>query len=157
MVGGGVLDCFNKGQKLDEELFVRWAQANALMPMMQISIATWRVLNKENSKLVLDAVKLHTKFADEFYELAKISSKTGEPIVKHMAYVFPDEKFETVQDQFMLGDDIMVAPVLEKGAKSRKVRLPSGQWKDALGNIYEGNTVIDIPVTIESIPYFIRN
>lgn len=156
MVGGGVLDCFNKGQKLDEELFVRWAQANALMPMMQMSIATWRVLNEENSKLVLDAVNLHTKFADKFYELAKISAKTGEPIVKHMSYVYPDKGYETVGDQFMLGDDMLVAPVLLKGATSRKVILPSGQWQDEKGNIHNGDSVIEVAVTIESIPYFTR-
>ena len=156
MVGGGVLDCFNKGQQLDEELFVRWAQANALMPMMQMSIATWRVLNEENSKLVLDAVNLHTKFADKFYELAKISAKTGEPIVKHMSYVYPDKGYETVGDQFMLGDDMLVAPVLLKGATSRKVILPSGQWQDEKGNIHNGDSVIEVAVTIESIPYFTR-
>ena len=54
----------------------------------------------------------------------------------------------------MLGDDMMVAPVVEKGAKSRQVKLPAGSWEDNNGNVYEGNSVIEIPVTIESIPYF---
>jgi len=156
MVGGGILSCFNRGQKPDEELFVRWAQANALMPMMQLSIAAWRVLTPENAKLVLDAVKLHTKFGDLFYTLAKESAQTGEPIVRHMAYEYPDEGFEAINDQFMLGSDILVAPVIEKGAKTRTVKLPKGIWEGSDRKEYVGGKEIVLPVDISSIPYFTR-
>ena len=154
MVGGGIIDCFGTEKGLDEELFVRWAQANALMGMMQISIAPWRVLSTENARRVIEAIKLHEKFGSTFLELAKNASVTGEPIVRHMAYVFPGEGFETVNSQFMLGDDIMVSPVLEKGAKIKSVKFPSGMWQCPDGKIYSGNTQTDIPVNPDSILYF---
>ena len=156
MVGGGIIDCFGENSALDEELFVRWAQANSLMGMMQMSIAPWRVLKEENANRVIAAIKLHEDFADTFAALAENAAKTGEPIVRHMAYVFPDEGFEAENGQFMLGDDIMSAPVLEKGAKYKIVRFPSGMWKGADGTVYNGGSEEKIPVDMDSILYFRR-
>ena len=77
MVGGGILDCFNKGQKMDEELFVRWAQANVFMGMMQMSVSPWRVLNEENAARVVKALKLHASLGETFYRLAQNAAQTG--------------------------------------------------------------------------------
>lgn len=157
MVGGGILDCFNGGQKLDEELFVRWAQANALMGMMQMSISPWRVLNEENTAIVKNALKLHTKFGEELYALAVNASKTGEPVIRHMAYEFPDEGFETVNDQFMAGSDILAAPVLEKGRRSRSVILPKGsKWVSDMGKEFDGGQTIEEDVPLERLVYYRR-
>lgn len=156
MVGGGILDCFTGGKKLDEELFVRWAQANALMGMMQLSRLPWGVLSAENAKRVAEATEFHAKFGDKFYELAQNAAKTGEPIVRHMAYEFPDEHFETENGQFMLGSDILAAPVLEKGAVIKNVRLPVGKWRDASGKIYDGGQTICVDADIDTLPYFER-
>jgi alpha-D-xyloside xylohydrolase len=59
----------------------------------------------------------------------------------------------------MFGPDLLVAPVLEPDARSRRVYLPEGSvWKDALtGKIHKGGRVIDCHVTIENIPVFTRN
>lgn len=51
------------------------------------------------------------------------------PLCKLQAYVFPGAGLDDVADQFMLGDNILVAPVLEKGVLSRIVRIPTGRWK----------------------------
>ncbi len=157
MVGGGIIACFGDEKQLDEELFVRWAQANAMMGMMQISVAPWRVLSEKNAGLVKEAADLHTKFGELFFKLAENASETGEPIVRHMAYEFPYESFETENGQFMLGSDILVAPVLEKGARIKKVRFPLGKWTDENGKIYDGGKVSDISVDMSSIPYFYRS
>lgn len=154
MVGGGIISCFTDEKKLDEELFVRWAQANALMGMMQISILPWEVLSPENAKRVTDAAELHAKFGDKLYALAQNAAKTGEPIVRHMAYEFPDEHFETENGQFMLGSDILVAPVLEKRAEVKRVRLPEGKWSDSSGNEYIGGKTIDFKVDMDTLLYF---
>lgn len=156
MVGGGIIDCFGENSSLDEELFVRWAQANAMMGMMQISIAPWRVLSDENAQRVINAIKLHEKFGKLFLELAVEASKTGEPIVRHMAYVFPDENFEQTNDQFMVGNDILVAPVLEKGATTKMVKFPAGNWKDSNQNMYDGNCETEIPVDMDTLLYFTK-
>lgn len=152
MVGGGEINCFNGGKPLDEELFVRWAQANALMGMMQMSAAPWRVLSPENAALVLDAIRLHAKFGEKFTALAHNAAKTGEPIVRHMEYVFPHQGYERVNDQFMLGDDILVAPVLEPGARERRVILPEGSWRADDGAICSG--VVTVSAPLSRIPYF---
>lgn len=131
MIGGGeYLNFISNSDCLDEELFVRYAQCAALMPMMQFSAAPWRVLNNENFEICKEAALIHLKYAEYIYDLAKESSKTGEPIVRFMEYNFPHQGLETVKDQFMLGDRYLVAPVVEKGIIERKVILPKGKWKE---------------------------
>ncbi len=152
MVGGGM---YGEGAELDEELFVRWAQTNALMPMMQVSAAPWRVLSAKNWELVKKAIMLHKKFGKYIYSLAKESAKTGEPIFRCMEYQFPNEGFEQVCDQYMLGDEYMVAPVLKKGAVSRSVKFPDGKWCDEKGNVVSDRAqtlVLDAP--LDKLLYF---
>ena len=156
MVGGGILASFAAGKPLDEELFVRWAQANIYMGMMQMSIAPWCVLSEESAALVIDALKAHAALGDTFLALAKHAAQTGEPIVRHMAYVFPGEGFERCRTQFMLGDRLLVAPVLEKGAQVRRVQLPRGTWRAWNGEVLEGGAAVELPVTIRDVPTFER-
>ncbi len=156
MVGGGILDCFNKGQKMDEELFVRWAQANVFMGMMQMSVSPWRVLNEENAARVVKALKLHASLGETFYRLAQNAAQTGEPITRHMAYAFPGQGFESVSTQFMLGDRLLAAPVLEKGAAEKTVWLPEGRWKSWKGETLQGGCKVTLPVTLDDIPHFER-
>ncbi len=156
MVGGGRIGCLDNANTFDEELFVRWAQANALMCMMQISASPWRILSPENNKRVIDCINLHSNYSELFVKLGKLASKTGEPVIRHMAYEFPEEGFETVNDQFMVGSEILVAPVITKGVKSRKVKFPVGKWQSACGKIYEGNKTIDFDVTMDTLLYFTR-
>lgn len=156
MIGGGEYQSFLNASKIDQELVVRSAQVHAFMPMMQFSVAPWRVLSKENAKICHEAAMLHTKMGDVFLKLAKEASITGEPIVKPMALAFPDGGYETVKDQFMLGDKILVAPVVEKGARKRKVILPEGKWKEDNGQVVIGDRIIEINVPINRIPYFIK-
>jgi alpha-glucosidase (family GH31 glycosyl hydrolase) len=156
MVGGGDIGSFDAGQPMDEALFVRWAQANALMGMVQMSIAPWRVLNGEHAALVADALQLHAGFAERIGALARHAAQTGEPIVRAMAYVFPEEGFETVSDQFMLGDDLLVCPVLEKGITRREIRLPLGQWRSWRGEVLAGGQMVLCEVGMADVPYFVR-
>jgi alpha-glucosidase len=156
LIGGGEYQSFLNASKIDEELIVRSAQVHALMPMMQFSVAPWRVLSEENAKICFEAAQLHTKMGGVILEFAKKASKTGEPIVKPMAFVFPDEGYENIKDQFMLGDNILVAPVIEKGAYKRKVILPKGKWKGDDGKIVKGSRTIEIDAPIERIPYYTK-
>ncbi|TNF44275.1 MAG: glycoside hydrolase [Bacteroidetes bacterium] len=156
MIGGGEYQSFLQASTIDEELVVRSAQVHALMPMMQFSVAPWRVLSKENQAICLNMAKLHEKMGPKILELAKHASKTGEPIVKPMAFAFPKSGFETIKDQFMLGDDILVAPVVEKGARSRTVVLPYGKWKSDEGEIIEGGKTIEINVPLKRLLYFTK-
>jgi alpha-glucosidase (family GH31 glycosyl hydrolase) len=154
MIGGGEYRSFLNTTKIDEELVVRSAQVHALMPMMQFSVAPWRILSKENQQICLNMAKLHLAMGNQILALAKEASKTGEPIVKPMALAFPDGGYEKVNDQFVLGNDIIVAPVVEKGARSRSVVLPEGNWKAEDGKSYQGGQMVTINVPLERLPYF---
>lgn len=157
MIGGGEWSFFrgdDVAQRLDEELFVRYAQCAALMPMMQFSAAPWRVLSEENAVLCLRAARLHTQYAYHILSLAENASKTGEPIARYMEYEFPDQGFEQITDQFMLGDRILVAPVVEKGVTERAVKLPAGRWAYLGEKIYEGGQTVTVDAPLSVLPYF---
>lgn len=154
MIGGGEYQSFLNSNTIDEELIVRSAQVHALMPMMQFSVAPWRVLSKSNEQICRNMAELHLQFGSHILALAKQAAITGDPIVKPMELAFPGNGYAMIQDQFVLGHDIIVAPVTKKGARSRKVTLPKGKWKDDLGKIYRGGRVIEIQVPLERLPYF---
>ena len=155
MIGGGQFTAFLNidSDQFDQELIVRSAQIHALMPMMQFSVAPWRILDKEHMDAVREAVELHQEFADYILEQALLASTTGEPIVKNLEFAFPGQGFETCSDQFMLGDKYLVAPMVTSG-NSREVRLPKGRWKDDLGKRHRGGRTIVIDVPLNRIPYF---
>ncbi len=154
MIGGGEYQNFlPEVLNIDEELVVRYAQCAALFPMMQFSVAPWRILSKEHAAICLDMALLHEQFGEDIVALATASAKTGEPILKHLAYHYGAD-FADITDQFLLGDTIMVAPIVTKGATSRTVVFPQGSWLGDDGVCVEGpcTTVIDVPIT--RLPYF---
>lgn len=156
MIGGGEFRSFLNASTIDQELVIRSAQVHALMPMMQFSVAPWRVLSDKNQEICLKMAELHEEMGDRILALAKEAARTGDPIVQPMALVYPDSGYEEIKDQFMLGDDILVAPVVEKGARSRKLILPEGKWKSEEGDLLDGGKTIDIKVPLERLPYFTR-
>jgi len=154
MIGGGEFTSFLNNQKIDPELIVRSAQVHALMPMMQFSVAPWRILDKTYLEAVKDAINLREKLVPVILKLAKEAAKTGMPIVRSMEFVFPASGYENIKDQFILGDSILVAPVLKKGQTKRTVVLPKGKWKAYDGKIHQGGKNIEIPVSLNTLPYF---
>ena len=157
MIGGGswaptVIPNF----KCDEELFVRMAQCSALFPMMQFSWAPWRMLGREAQELCLKAARLHEAFADTIIDQVKRTMKTGEPIVRMMEYNYPHRGYERISDQFMLGEDILVCPVIRKGMRTRMAVLPEGKWEYCDGSVYEGGTEAEVAAPLDTLPYFKR-
>jgi alpha-glucosidase (family GH31 glycosyl hydrolase) len=154
MIGGGDVSSFLNNANLDQEAIVRSAQCHALMPMMQFSVAPWRVLDKEHFEAVKEAVAIREKFKNYILELAVKASKTGEPIMKPMEFDYPNNGYATVTNQFLLGDKLLVAPVLTKGALKTKVLIPEGKWKAFTGQIINGPKTIDIKVGLNDLPFF---
>ena len=68
--------------------------------------------------------------------------------------IFTGGSVAVIIDQFMMGDNLLVAPVVEKGATSRKVILPPGRWRSADGRTYIGATVIEVSASLAQLPYF---
>lgn len=153
MIGGGAYGSFLGDFEIDEELYLRWLEASVLCPMMQFSIAPWRVLSGENFKTVQKFIKLHQKYAEVFISLAKESANSREPLVRFMEYEFPHQGFEKTNDQFMLGRNIMVAPVIKKGERKKNVKLPNGRWMYN-GEVLSGGETVQIDVTIDELPVF---
>ncbi len=157
MIGGGEFTSFLnlKAEDIDQELIVRSCQVHTLMPMMQFSVAPWRVLNDENNAICRDLANLHAEYGAYILELAHRSSTSGEPIVRYMEYEFPGEGFELCKDQFMLGERYLVAPMITKGTE-RTVVLPKGKWQDENGKRYNGGKSYVINVPIDRLPVFER-
>lgn len=156
MIGGGswVYRDFY-ADRFDPELFVRMAQCSALFPMMQFSWAPWDDLGDDDLALVRDAAKLHKSMADEIVSLVSDARRNGEPIVRSLEYADPGKGFESVSDEFLLGNDILVAPVLTKGAAVRTVVFPEGKWVSQTdGKTYSGKAEVDAPRSV--LPWFRR-
>lgn len=155
MVGGGEWTFrFLPGFEMDEELFVRMAQCSALFPMMQFSWSPWTCLNEENQKAVVEAAKLHQDLADEILALVHESEKSGEPIMRTLEYNDPHKGYAGIVDEFMLGEKLLAAPVVTKGAFERKVVFPAGRWQDTDGNIYEGGTAPVLAAPLNKLLWF---
>ena len=157
MIGGGAAGTFHNGAdgRLDQELIVRSCEIHALMPMMQFSVAPWRVLDPEHLAICLKYARLHEELGPYLVEQAKICSASGEPIVRSMEYAFPGQGFETCTDQYMLGDRYLVAPMMTPGT-SRSVHLPKGRWQDENGKKYKGGRTYQIEVPLDRVPRFTR-
>ena len=157
LIGGGSwLKFVSPDFVLDEELFVRWTQCSTLFPMMQFSLSPWRVLSKKALAICLRMSALHVEMADLIESLAQHGAKTGEPIVRHMEYVFPHAGYEGIKDQFMLGDGILVAPVIQKGAVRRDIVFPPGRWIGDDGSAVDGPCRLNVSVPLERLPWYRR-
>jgi len=92
-------------------------------------------------------------------EVMKAAHEKGTPVIRPLFYDFPQDKIcWDIADQYMFGSEILVAPVLYKGVRSRKVYLPIGeQWKDAYSEeSYKGGQLIDYNAPLERIPVFLK-
>lgn len=138
MIGGGAYGSFlGEDFKIDEELFVRWLETSLLCPMIQFSIAPWRVLDKKNCSIVKKYLNIRERYTSYILQLAKEASLGNGPILRPMAYEYPEGGYEECKDMYMLGDKYMVLPIVKKGQNERTARLPQGKWKDQYGKIYE--------------------
>ena len=125
MIGGNAY----WGQYPDTELMVRWAQVSVMMPAVQWSIPPWDI-----SDVALKACLAAERAREEVLlprlpMLARIASQTLVPICRPLWWLDPtDEETFAIDDQFLIGDDVVVAPVVQEGARWRKVYLPKGEW-----------------------------
>jgi len=157
MIGGGEWSFNHRpGFQIDEELFIRMAQASALFPMMQFSWAPWRALSERSYKIVAEAAQLHKAMAEEIIALVADAERTGEPILRALEYADPHKGYEEIVDEYLLGEDILVCPIITKGTFEKDVTFPAGKWQDEDGNVYEGNTVTKVASPLEKLLWFRR-
>nr|XP_004563427.2 SITS-binding protein isoform X2 [Maylandia zebra] len=146
----------------DEELFIRWLEIAAFLPVMSFHTPPWifgegQVLNLTRNYLTRhqrDVAPLIEKYAEEW-------QVTGNPIYRPMWWLNPaDSMTFTINDQFLIGDEVLVAPVVEKGAVQRDIYLPDGgfQWQDSQNaRVFDGGTFLhDYPVPLTEVAVFLR-
>jgi len=154
LIGGGEWTSFQDTSILDEELIVRSSEVSALMPMMQFSVAPWRVLGKANLAICRNMAELHYRMGNEILELAKECAVSGEPMVRNLEYEYPGKGYEDIRDEFLLGNRILVAPVVHKGHRSREVIFPEGKWQGDDGSTVNGPVTLKIEVPLERLPWY---
>jgi alpha-glucosidase (family GH31 glycosyl hydrolase) len=157
LIGGGEISSFIKpGFKPDQELFVRTAQCSTLFPIMQFSIAPWRILDQKHLADCLAMVALRKRMGPEIVALAQAAARSGEPIMRPLAYDFPDGGYEAIHDQFLLGSTILVAPVLQRGAARRAIVFPPERWIGDDGAQVIGPCTREVDAPVSRLPWYRR-
>jgi len=152
------------GPSPEAELMVRWVQNGIFQPRFSVhSVNTDNTVTEpwmygDYTGYIRDAVKLRYRLVPYLYSLMERAHETGLPIMEPMCSAFQQDGncYEEGVD-FMVGDSLLVANVVEKGAKTRRVYLPKGQvfYDFYTREAYEGGQAIEVPVDMGSIPLFI--
>lgn len=148
----------------DGEMLTRWLQAACFLPYYRVHTAAgtpdqepwsygqpYEVINRST-------IALRYRFLPYLYSAVALCHEYGWPIVRPIFSAEPDNPaLRDVDDSYLLGDALLVAPVLEPGAVTRRVYLPVGQWYDYWTNeLLEGGQEIDVVAPLERLPLFVR-
>lgn len=157
MVGGGLFGPTQKDRRpVFQQQFVRSMQVQCLSPMVQLSIPPWKVLDAEHLDAFRKAISLRQKWVPYIVETAVATGRTGEPMMRSLEYAFPGNGYETVMDEFMMGEKLLVAPQIVENAVSRKVLIPPGTWRADDGQVYIGPKSVEVATPLDRLPYFTR-
>ncbi|MEV4441819.1 glycoside hydrolase family 31 protein, partial [Streptomyces sp. NPDC049577] len=146
------------------ELYVRWFQLGAYLPLFRThsAIRAGRREPWEFGARVLEdaraALRERERLLPYFMTLAHLARRTGAPYVRPVWWRSPEDRaLRDCEDAFLLGDSLLVAPVLERGADRRAVRLPRGRWYDtATGAVHEGPGQVLLEAPLSRIPVLAR-
>lgn len=103
-------------------------------------------------------IELREKMRPYTRSLMRDAHEKGDPVMRPLFYDFPqDAATWDIDDEYMFGGDVLVAPILEAGAKEREVYLPAGEWTNLYDHsIVQGGKSYTVPAPIEVIPVFVR-
>ncbi|MFF5406124.1 TIM-barrel domain-containing protein [Streptomyces misionensis] len=146
------------------ELYLRWFQLGAYLPLFRThaGLRAGRREPWEFGPEVLEharaALRERRRLLPYFVTLAHLARRTGAPYVRPVWWGAPEDRaLRDCEDAFLLGDGLLVAPVLEPGADRRTVRLPRGRWYDtATERAYEGPAQVVVAAPPGRIPVFAR-
>ena len=148
----------------DAELMTRWYQVGSYYPFFRghAHLETKRrepwLFGDDSTVIIRQAIRERYALLPYIYTLFEESHRTGAPVLRPLWYEFPtDTTVLKIQDSFMLGSSILVAPVLTQGASLVSVYLPKGIWyEQASGARHIGPKTFDVPVTMSDVPVFLR-
>jgi len=152
MVGGNAY-----GNTVSPELMIRWTQACAPMLAIQFSIPPWE-LGESVDAICRRYAELHVTLAPRRLAAARQATVDGTPPIRPMIWAAPDRaEAAGIADQYLLGDDLLVAPVLIEGQSARDIWLPPGRWRDYWSNAgFAGGWLRDYPAPLDVLPMFLR-
>lgn len=151
------------GDTKSPELYTRWMQHGALSPTMRphgvdnIPTEPWR-FGAEAERIVREAVHLRYRLMPYLYTLAWQNHRTGVPLTRPLFVADPDDpRLSDVDDTYLLGDALLVAPVWAEGARTRTIVLPEGTWiAYDTGRVWKGGQTVTVDAPLDRIPLFVN-
>ena len=151
----------------DPEIYLRWMQYGVFTPIFRTHATNWpgierRIWKYDNFPLLLETVKLRYALMPYIYTACRQAYDTGISLCRPLYYEWPEQNEAYLyEDEYMFGDDILVAPVVKPsgmdGKATRKTWLPEGRWFDVCRNkVVEGGSAFTDSYTQQEIPYFYR-
>ncbi|MFN2364216.1 MAG: TIM-barrel domain-containing protein [Halarsenatibacteraceae bacterium] len=146
------------------ELLARWYQLAAFMPFFRnhTTIGSrgqepW-AFGEPYTSIIREYVELRYHFLPQIYKLFYEQSRTGLPVWRPLFFHYQDdEKTYNLSDQVLVGDNIMLAPVMRPDTRERLVYLPAGNWYDFwTGELYEGGKSHLYQAELDRLPLFIQ-
>ncbi|WP_309084385.1 TIM-barrel domain-containing protein [Chelativorans sp.] len=144
------------------QVFARWTQFACFTPLMMLHGLGCREpwdMDEGSAAIYKRFARLHLALLPTFQHYGRLAAQGGPPLLRMMPLAFPETDWRGVNDwdqQFMLGDDLLVAPAAFYG-NTRAVYLPAGDWYDVLaGEWVRGPAwrIRDVP--LQDIPIFVR-
>ncbi|MGA9534025.1 MAG: TIM-barrel domain-containing protein [Anaerolineales bacterium] len=146
------------------ELYARWFELAAFLPFFRTHSSKTSPPREPWSfgPQILDIcrkyLRLRQSLMPYLYTLAAESHRSGWPMVRPLYWLQPEESdLWSADDAFLLGDNLLVAPILEEGADGRRVPLPAGRWFDFwTDRVYEGPSNLEVSAALDHVPLFVR-
>jgi alpha-D-xyloside xylohydrolase len=140
----------------DRELWQRWVEFGALTPVMRDHVwnkpdRTYNVFTDAATTAIFRRyAQLHSALLPYFTYFAEEAQRTGIPIMRHLMLEYPNDPQAALSEyEYMLGDRILVAPIVQGGQRLRTLYLPAGEWIEFWGG---GSLHGAQEVTVESPP-----
>ncbi|TLX72634.1 DUF4968 domain-containing protein [Labilibacter sediminis] len=151
------------GSYEDAELYTRWLQYGVFQPVYRTHAQEdvppepvyW---DKQTKDITRRYIKLRYALTPYLYTMVYQNSTQGTPLMRPLFYIDDNPELINETNSYMWGDNFLVAPVTDKGAKSWEVTLPKGSnWYNFFtGEKYLGGKKVMVPVDINDIPVFVK-
>ncbi|MBR2590552.1 MAG: alpha-glucosidase [Clostridia bacterium] len=157
---GGYTSFFNLMRS--EELYMRWSEMNAFSPLMRGHEGLNPDINAQfdasETVLAHDAkmTKIHTALAPYLKQLVKENAASGLGVVRPLFFHYDEPQAYEEAYEYLLGRDLLVAPVLKPGVATRTVYLPQDEWIHLHSGKEYGGGIVEVPAPLGEIPVFVR-
>ncbi|MBE6588944.1 MAG: glycoside hydrolase family 31 protein [Ruminococcaceae bacterium] len=149
------------GREYESAIFARAVEFTAMTTNMQThgDVRHAYEMTEEVQQIYRNFTRLHAELIPYIQKYSRIACETGMPPVRHpvLKYI-KDSAVYGLNDEFMLGDGLLVAPILTKDTFKREVYLPAGEWTELLtGRVIEGGKTVTASANLGQIPVYLDN